>query len=201
MTILFPRPSSGRAFDKRWPSAPPLPAHPPPALASRSIDKPMGHLDAELFIEELWGAQSRATGDRHPKKDGWPVFRTQYHVASFRQDVRVHSYMCEATKERAHDCRDADLSAGQLMKLARLLKRFAADPKAMVDYEDFMSDTLFGWQPGTEGYYADRKRRMAEATALAKKIRKAAKYIKKRKQEEDGSLQHAWVYAVYRAHW
>ena len=160
----------------------------------------MGHLDAELFIEELWGAQSRATGDRHPKKDGWPVYRTQYHVASFRQDVRVHSYMCEVSQE-SHKCRDVELGASQLLKLARLLKRFATDPKAMADYEDFMEDTLFGWQPGTEGYYADRKRRMEGATALAKKIRKAAKYLKKRQKADGDSLGHAWVYGVYRAHW
>jgi len=161
----------------------------------------MGNLDAELFIEELWGSHRACAGGQHPTKDGWPVYRTQYHVASFRQDSRIHSYMCEATKEKAHDCCDADVSAGQLLKLARLLKRFATDPKAMVDYEDMMSDTMFGWNPGTEGYYADRRSRMEDALALSKKIRKAAKYIKKRQKEEGGGLDHAWVYGVYRAHW
>lgn len=160
----------------------------------------MPHLDAELFIEELWGSSRHRTGSRHPTKDGWPVYRTQYHVASFRQDVRVHSYMCEATKDEAHKCRDVDLSAVQLLRLAKLLERFATDPKAMADYENF-DDTMFGYTTGTESHEVDRKRRMENAPALAKKLRKAAKYIKKRQKEEGGSLDQALVYAVYRCIW
>ena len=161
----------------------------------------MGHLDAELFIEELWGSDPQGMGFRRPTKDGWPVYRTQYHVASFRQDLRVHSYMCETTEGEAHECCDVDLSASQLLRLAKLLKRFATDPKAMIDYEDLMSGGLFGLHPGTEEYYADREGRMADALALSKKIRKAAKYIKKREKEGGSFRDRAWVYGVYRAQW
>ena len=162
----------------------------------------MPHLDASLFIEELWGDPNQvATGERHPTKDGWPVYRTQYHIADFRQDVRVHSFLCEATQQRAHEaCRDVEVGESDLLKLAKLLKKLATDPKAMADYEDF-DDTMFGYKTGTERHALDLKYRMERAPALAKRIRKAAKYIKKRKKEKGTSLEHAWVYAVYRCIW
>ena len=161
----------------------------------------MGHLDAELFIEELWGSGQHGTESGRPTKDGWPVYRTQYHVASFRQDLRVHSYMCETNEDAAHGCREVDLTAGQLLRLAKLLKRFATDPTAMADYEDFTSSKLFGWNPGSEGHYADLESRMIGALALSKKIRKAAKYIKKRSKEMGNLIDRPWVYGVYRAQW
>ena len=158
----------------------------------------MGHIDAHLLIEELWGEKTIYTGDRHPEKDGWPVFRTQYHVATFHQDVRVHSYMGDCEPE-AYGGHAIELTAGQLLKLAKLLRKFATDPNAMADYEDLMTKAD-GWEPGTEGYHADRKLRMEGATKLAKKIRRAAKYIRKREKERGpGDHSRAWVHAVYKA--
>lgn len=161
----------------------------------------MPHLDAELFIEELWGQKlAHTTGDRHPTKDGWPVYRTQYHIASLSQDVRVHSYMNYVTKGAAHNCRDVEISAKDLLRLAKLLKWFATDRHQMFDFEEF-DDTMFGFKSGSERWEADLKYRMANARALSKKIRKAARYIQKRQKEEGDTLRNAWVYAVYRCHW
>jgi len=161
----------------------------------------MPHLDAQLCIEEFWGEKNEYTGKHHPKKDGWPVFATRYLVANLHQDCRVHSFMCEATGGEAHtQQRDTEVSADQLLKLAKLLKRFVKDPNAMTEYED-LDDTMFGYKTGTERHAEDTDRRREGARVLSKKIRKAAKYIKKRQKEEGHLLEHPLVYAVYRAHW
>ena len=160
-------------------------------------------LYGEFFIVESWSHNPPGGGDGQPIKNGWPVCQTWYNVASLVNDNRVHTFLCYALDKESDDfLQGQTIPPNTLLEMAKWLKRFATKAVPKEDYEDQCDDVFDEQTPGTEAYYRDRERRMAEAPALAKKIRKAGKYIKKQnKGRLPGDPSRPFTYAVYIGSW
>ena len=161
-------------------------------------------LDARITIEVQYDAD-RPPLPNHPHKDGFPMCVGQYRVADLEQHHYVHGFLAGFAEKRTikDECNSTScvLHKSVLKQLEAKLKNWSTDRAALAPCPDKWWEPCFGIRPGRKGFLKERNRLRREAKGLAKQIRKARRYVRRKNEKYKHVKNGPSFLVVYDACW
>lgn len=160
-------------------------------------------LDARIMIEVQYDAD-RPPLLNHPHKDEFPMCVGQYRVADLKQHHYVHGFVCDFARENVNNtnnCTAFVLHKSVLKQLEAVLKTWSTNRTALPPCPNKWWEPCFGVRPGRKGFLKERERLRGSAKGLAKQIRKARQYVKRKNEKYKHVDNGPWFSIVYEARW
>ena len=152
-----------------------------------------------LLIEKRYGDPHSEPWADHPYEGGFPAHEEQLLVCELKNHHYIHGFMCKRAREKIKAGETVDLHKTTLLSLEVLLNAWSTNRAALAPCPYEWWEPCFGVRPGRKGFLKERDRLRKEAKGLAKKIRKARRYVKKMKKKHKGTINAPKYYVVYTA--